>query len=87
MLTKDQLKLSDEYKDSTYIHITKGAKDDMVGNYPVEYDKLFTQKGILHTFYETMGGDPPGKGEGGHWKQVWQHGLYNFLKRAFPVEK
>ena len=87
MLTKDELQLSDEYKNSTYIQITKGAKDTMVQNTPVEYDNLFTQKGIPHKYYETMGGDPPGKGNGTHWKHVWQHGLYNFLKRAFPVEE
>lgn len=84
MLTKDELVLKEEYKDNTYIQITKGAKDTMVGQNPAIYDKLFTEKGIPHTYYETMGGDPAGKGNGTHWKHVWQHGLYNFLKRAFP---
>ena len=87
MLTEDQLELPAEYKEKTYIQLTQGAKDDVVGSTAADYAKLFTEKGIDNCFYVTMGVDGYGTPQGGHWRQVWQHGLYNFLKRAFPVQK
>ena len=81
MLTKADLKLADEY--STYIQITKGATDTVVGSNPTNYYNALKAAGIPCSYYETMGGDPAGKGNGGHWATVYHHGLYNFLKRIF----
>ena len=39
-----------------------------------EYDRILTEKSIEHIFYET---------EGGHDGDVWQKGMYNFMKRLF----
>lgn len=83
MLTKADLKLADEYINSTYIQITKGATDTVVGSNPTNYYNALKAAGIPCSYYETMGGDPAGKGNGGHWATVYQHGLYNFLKRIF----
>ena len=83
MLTKADLKLADEYINSTYIQITKGATDTVVGSNPTNYYKALEAAGIPCYYYETMGGDPAGKGNGGHWATVYHHGLYNFLKRIF----
>lgn len=83
MLTTDEFKLTDEYKNNTYIQITKGATDTTVGNSPVDYHNTLTKNNTPHSYYVTMGGDPAGKGNGGHWSTVYHHGLYNFLKRIF----
>lgn len=83
MLTKADLKLADEYINSTYIQITKGAADKVVGSNPTNYYNALKAAGIPCSYYETMGGDPAGKGDGGHWATVYRHGLYNFLKRIF----
>lgn len=83
MLTKADLKLADEYINSTYIQITKGATDTVVGSNPTNYYNALKAAGIPCSYYVTMGGDPAGKGNGGHWATVYHHGLYNFLKRIF----
>lgn len=83
MLTKADLKLADEYINSTYIQITKGATDTVVGSNPTNYYNALKAAGIPCSYYETMGGDPAGKENGGHWATVYHHGLYNFLKRIF----
>ena len=83
MLTKADLKLADEYINSTYIQITKGATDTVVGSNPTNYYNALKAAGIPCSYYVTMGGDPAGKGNGGHWSTVYHHGLYNFLKRIF----
>ena len=83
MLTKADLKLADEYINSTYIQITKGATDTVVNSNPTNYYNALKAAGIPCSYYETMGGDPAGKGTGGHWATVYHHGLYNFLKRIF----
>lgn len=83
MLTPDQFKLPDTYKENTYIQITKGAKDTTVGTFPVDYHQALEKTNTPHAFYETMGGDPAGTGNGGHWSTVYLHGFYNFMKRIF----
>lgn len=83
MLTREQFLLPDEYKENTYIQITKGASDTVVGNNPVIYHEALEKTNTPHVYYETMGGDPAGTGNGGHWKTVYLHGFYNFLKRIF----
>lgn len=66
MLTKADLKLADEYINSTYIQITKGATDTVVNSNPTNYYNALKAAGIPCSYYETMGGDPAGKGNGGH---------------------
>ena len=83
MLTPEEFKLPDAYKKNTYIQITKGAKDTTVGNNPVLYHQALQKTNTDHAYYETMGGDPAGKGNGGHWSTVYLHGFYNFMKRIF----
>ena len=60
MLTKADLKLADEYINSTYIQITKGATDTVVGSNPTNYYNALKAAGIPCSYYVTMGGDPAG---------------------------
>lgn len=81
-LSKENFKLSDEYKDNTLILIAKGANDNLVGDNPLLYHKMLEETKTPHLYYETMG-----MGGGGHHKNVFLHGYYNLLVRAFPVNK
>ena len=49
MLTKADLKLADEYINSTYIQITKGATDTVVNSNPTNYYNALKAAGI-HCF-------------------------------------
>ena len=55
MLTKADLKLADEYINSTYIQITKGATDTVVNSNPTNYYNALKAAGIPCSYYETMG--------------------------------
>ena len=78
----DYLNMPKEYADNTLILICKGAKDDVVKDSPLEYHKKLLQAGTPHLYYETMG-----FGGGTHYKNVFLHGYYNLLVRAFPSKK
>lgn len=80
-LSKENMKLPDEYKDNTLILIVKGANDDLVGNYPLLYHEALEETKTPHLYYETMG-----MGGGGHHSNVFLHGYYNLLVRAFPIK-
>lgn len=54
--------------------LTVGYDDGICKNSTEEYDRILTEKSISHIFYET---------EGGHDGDVWQKGMYNFMKRLF----
>lgn len=75
-------KLPEEYKDNTLILIAKGANDSLVGDVPITYHNALTKANVPHLYYETMG-----FGGGGHYKNVFLHGYYNLLVRAFPGEE
>ncbi len=81
-LSKENFKLPDEYKDNTLILIAKGANDNLVGDNPLLYHKTLEETKTPHLYYETMG-----MGGGGHHKNVFLHGYYNLLVRAFPANK
>lgn len=81
-LKKENMKLPDEYKDNTLILIVKGANDDLVGDNPLLYHKALEETKTPHLYYETMG-----FGGGGHHSNVFLHGYYNLLVRAFPAKK
>ena len=53
-------------------------------NIGIRRPDLFSGIGLFNPAPGALdGGDPAGKGNGGHWATVYQHGLYNFLKRIF----
>lgn len=81
-LSKENFKLPDEYKDNTLILIAKGASDNLVGDNPLLYHKTLEETKTPHLYYETMG-----MGGGGHHKNVFLHGYYNLLVRAFPANQ
>lgn len=57
-----------------FVMIVKGKRDDVVGNFPVEYHETLEKNEVEHVYYEI---------DGGHDFTVWKHGLYNFLRAAF----
>ncbi len=69
--------------DNTLVLIAAGPKDDIVKTEPKRYANALQKNKVPHFYYETMGGDSKNKGGGGHEPAVYQHGLYNFLKRIF----
>lgn len=77
----EYLEMPKEYIDNTMILICKGAKDDVVGNSPLIYHQKLLAAGTPHLYYETMG-----FGGGTHYKNVFLHGYYNLLVRAFPAK-
>ena len=81
--TEDTFTLKPEFMDNTLVMIAAGPKDNIVRTEPKRYSDALTKNGVPHFYYETMGGDSRSKGGGGHESAVYQHGLYNFLKRIF----
>lgn len=78
---KDGFKLPDEYLNNTLVLIAKGARDDLVGDNPLIYHRELEKTKTPHLYYETMG-----FGGGSHYKNVFLHGYYNLLVRAFPIK-
>ena len=81
--TEDTFTLKPEFMDNTLVLIAAGPKDDIVKTEPKRYANALQKNKVPHFYYETMGGDSKNKGGGGHEPAVYQHGLYNFLKRIF----
>ena len=66
--------LNEAYGQFPMLLLTVGYDDGICKNSTEEYDRILTEKSIDHIFYET---------EGGHDGDVWQKGMYNFMKRLF----
>lgn len=81
--TEDTFTLKPEYMNNTLVLIAAGPKDDIVKTEPKRYADALEKNQVPHIYYETMGGDSKNRGGGGHEAAVYQHGLYNFLKRIF----
>ncbi len=76
-----KFEMPDEYKNNTLVMIVKGEKDTLVGDSPLLFHQTLEETGTPHLYYETMG-----FGGGSHSKDVFLHGYYNLLVRAFPAE-
>ena len=81
--TEDTFTLKPEFMNNTLVMIAAGPKDGVVRTEPKRYADALKKNGVPHIYYETMGGDANKIGSGGHDSSVYQHGLYNFLKRIF----
>lgn len=81
--TEDTFTLKPEYMNNTLVLIAAGPKDDIVKTEPKRYANALEKNKVPHIYYETMGGDSSQSGGGGHEAAVYQHGVYNFLKRVF----
>lgn len=55
--------------------ICSGNSDNVVGNNPKQYHNILTKNNVDHLWYEYSRGE--------HNFVVWNHGLYNFVKRIF----
>ncbi|MCR5796538.1 MAG: hypothetical protein K6G63_01270 [Eubacterium sp.] len=84
LFTKESFALSDQYKNNTFVFITKGIGDEIVGDWPRTYHEHFVENGTPHVYYETGGFTTSGKeSTGAHGWEVWRASLYNFAKRIF----
>ena len=83
---EDTFTLKPEYMNNTLVLIAAGPNDGVVRTEPKRYADALEKNKVPHIYYETMGGDSKKPGGGGHEKAVYQHGLYNFLKRIFKNE-
>lgn len=81
--TEDTFTLKKEFIKDTLVLIAAGPNDDIVKTEPKRYANALEKNKVPHIYYETMGGDSANAGGGGHEAAVYQHGLYNFLKRVF----
>ena len=74
LLTKETATFPEEYKNSTYLLITKGTRDSVVGANPKTYADVFEANGVDPHFTEL---------EGGHDFSVWKASLELFARRIF----
>jgi len=74
LLTKETLTFPEEYKKSTYLLITKGSRDSVVGSFPQKYADAFEANGIDPRLTEF---------EGGHDFTVWRASLQTFARHIF----
>ena len=72
LFTEENFKIPQDLK--TLIMIVKGKDDSIVMNEPIRQHNTLVKNNVNHIYYEI---------EGGHDFTVWNHGLYNFLKRIF----
>ncbi|MBQ9813955.1 MAG: endo-1,4-beta-xylanase [Thermoguttaceae bacterium] len=70
----ETLTLPDEYKNSTYVFVTKGDRDGVVRQWPQQYAETLEKNGVDPHFVEL---------HGGHDFKVWKESLYRFVKVVF----
>lgn len=73
----NSFRLPEEYVDNTLILIVKGSDDNLVAGNPENYYKALLANNTPAQYYIA---------KGGHGKQVYLHGYYNLIKRAFPKQ-
>lgn len=74
LFTAETLTLPEVYRKTTLLMITKGSKDDVVGDNPENYSSALSKNGVDHIYFVL---------QGGHWWDVWNPSLYNFARRIF----
>lgn len=72
LFKKEDFRVREAYKDSTFLMIMTGDNDTVVWDEPMRYHEVLQDNGTEHLFYITRGG---------HDFDVWSNGLYNFIKR------
>ncbi len=77
LFTKETLQLADPYKTSTYLFVTKGSRDGVVGDWPEQYADAFRNSRTEPNFTVF---------DGGHEPRVWSASLYFFLPHLFSEE-
>lgn len=70
----DDLVIDPEYGGFKLLMLEVGNEDNVCGWVTYNLDRMMTEKGIEHIFYDT---------NGGHQTKVWQNALYNFCLRLF----
>ena len=78
LFTKETLQLAEPYKDATYLLITKGSRDAVVGDWPEQYADAFRNSRTEPNFTVF---------DGGHEPRVWAASLYFFLQRLFGADE
>ena len=72
LIPEDKFKISQEYP--TFVMIMTGKHDDVISRDPERYHRALVKNKMPHLYYEIPGG---------HDFEVWDNGLYHFLKKIF----
>lgn len=72
LIPEDKFKISQEYP--TFVMIMTGKHDDVIYREPERYHRALVKNKMPHLYYEIPGG---------HDFEVWDNGLYHFLKKIF----
>lgn len=72
LFTEESFRLPNNLK--TLVMIVNGKNDNVVLNEPLRQHYVLVENNVNHIYYEI---------EGGHDFTVWNHRLYNFVKRIF----
>ncbi|MCR5797409.1 MAG: Ig-like domain-containing protein [Eubacterium sp.] len=84
LFSEKDFKVSDWYKDRTFLMIIKGTNDNVVGDSPLTYHNALVANGTPHFYFETGGFNINGTdGGGAHGWQVWRSSLYVFAQHIF----
>ncbi len=75
LFTKETLTVPDQYKDTTFVLVSKGTRDNVVGDNPKTYADVLAENGVDPHFVQL---------EGGHDFKVWKESLYLFALKLFP---
>ncbi len=78
LFNPETLTLPEEYKNSTYVFVTKGDQDGIVRQWPRQYAETLAKNGVDPHFVEL---------HGGHDFKVWKESLYRFVKVVFKELK
>lgn len=76
LFNEHTLTVPNEWKDSTFVMITKGSQDGVVGQWPQKYAETLKKNNVDPHFVEL---------QGGHDFSVWKESLYRFVKTIFPT--
>lgn len=74
LFTHDTFTLEDKYMNDTLVMIAEGTNDDIVKNFPGDYNDALNDNGVPHLHFVF---------EGGHDGRVYKPGMYNFFRRIF----
>ncbi len=74
LFDEKSMTLPEGFKKSTYITISRGTTDRVVGDWPQKYSDVLKANAIAHDYFIV---------EGGHDFKVWKSDLYNFIQKLF----
>jgi enterochelin esterase-like enzyme len=74
LFSEDTLKFPEKFSDNTFLMLTAGKYDNLVGGFPESYHVVLENNRVKHLYYVLSTG---------HDWNIWDNSLYQFLKRIF----